>query len=244
MGRELRRVPMDFDWPLHKVWDGYLNPHGKPCPASHSTCFNGATAAGQWLSAVCRFLALAASQDAHPYFEQFPQAPRYETPRGIKVSNGSDLMRVQRERPKIGHVLPMPPDFQEFVRRLAGNGSPNLEFQLEEQLKKFAGVDGRWGVCSVCGGDGIDPSVKETYDAWEPSDPPEGAGFQLWTTTNEGAPISPVFETLDALCAYLEPHVCVFALQMATKEEWKKMLEDDFVHVESVLPNGSKVIFM
>src|SRR5689334_12540536 len=26
MGRKLMRVPMDFDWPLKKVWEGYLNP--------------------------------------------------------------------------------------------------------------------------------------------------------------------------------------------------------------------------
>lgn len=26
MGREIKRVPMTFDWPLHQVWQGYLNP--------------------------------------------------------------------------------------------------------------------------------------------------------------------------------------------------------------------------
>jgi hypothetical protein len=35
MGREVRRVPADFDWPLNKVWEGYLSPDrldGKKCP--------------------------------------------------------------------------------------------------------------------------------------------------------------------------------------------------------------------
>jgi hypothetical protein len=27
MGRELKRVPVDFNWPLNEVWSGYLNPH-------------------------------------------------------------------------------------------------------------------------------------------------------------------------------------------------------------------------
>lgn len=31
MGREVKRVPLDFDWPLHKVWEGYLNPHYDAC---------------------------------------------------------------------------------------------------------------------------------------------------------------------------------------------------------------------
>jgi len=46
MGREIKRVPVDFDWPLHKVWDGYLNPHYKystKCP----WCKNGYNPATQ-----------------------------------------------------------------------------------------------------------------------------------------------------------------------------------------------------
>ena len=31
MGREIRRVPLNFTWPLHKVWPGFLNPHYRPC---------------------------------------------------------------------------------------------------------------------------------------------------------------------------------------------------------------------
>ena len=31
MGRELKRVPLDFDWPLHKVWQGFKNPHYGEC---------------------------------------------------------------------------------------------------------------------------------------------------------------------------------------------------------------------
>lgn len=31
MGREVKRVALDFDWPLDKVWGGYLNPFYKQC---------------------------------------------------------------------------------------------------------------------------------------------------------------------------------------------------------------------
>jgi len=27
MGREIRRVPLNFDWPRRKVWKGFVNPH-------------------------------------------------------------------------------------------------------------------------------------------------------------------------------------------------------------------------
>lgn len=35
MSREVRRVPLDFDWPLEEVWEGYLTPEKyreNPCP--------------------------------------------------------------------------------------------------------------------------------------------------------------------------------------------------------------------
>ena len=40
MGREIKRVAADFNWPLEKVWRGYINPfyvHSHQCP----DCKNG-----------------------------------------------------------------------------------------------------------------------------------------------------------------------------------------------------------
>lgn len=36
MGREVKRVPLDFDAPLDKVWKGYINPHGDSCRGCES----------------------------------------------------------------------------------------------------------------------------------------------------------------------------------------------------------------
>lgn len=35
MGRELKRVALDFKWPLHQVWEGFINPHytAEKCPS-------------------------------------------------------------------------------------------------------------------------------------------------------------------------------------------------------------------
>lgn len=36
MSREVKRVPLDFDWPLNKTWRGYVNPyhiHAHDCQA-------------------------------------------------------------------------------------------------------------------------------------------------------------------------------------------------------------------
>jgi len=62
--------------------------------------------------------------------------------------------------------------------------------------------------------------------------PPRGDGYQLWMTTNEGSPISPVFATLDELCEWCEENATIFAYKKADKEEWRQMLEADFVHYQ------------
>ena len=42
MGRELRRVPMNFDWPLHTVWKGFANPFytAKECKSCEGTGYS------------------------------------------------------------------------------------------------------------------------------------------------------------------------------------------------------------
>ena len=85
-------------------------------------------------------------------------------------------------------------------------------------------------LCTECKGSGIDPLVKEKYTAWERCDPPKGDGYQLWETTSEGSPCSPVFKTLDELCEYAESNCYTFADNKTTKENWKKMLDDGFVY--------------
>lgn len=45
MGRELKRVALDFNWPLHRVWKGFINPHAGPpdCPECDAQGVNAAT---------------------------------------------------------------------------------------------------------------------------------------------------------------------------------------------------------
>lgn len=90
--------------------------------------------------------------------------------------------------------------------------------------------------CSSCGGDPrVWPSaeIKALYDNWTETDPPAGEGFQLWETTSEGSPISPVFATLDELCSYAATNCTTFGSFKTSAEKWKEMLADDHVcHVE------------
>ena len=55
--------------------------------------------------------------------------------------------------------------------------------------------------------------------------------IQLYETTSEGTPKSPVFKAdeFEKLCEYAEEHCTTFARYKATKEEWMKMLGDGIV---------------
>lgn len=137
MGRELRRVPLDFDYPLHKVWYGAFID-------SIATCVN------------------------------------------------IDDPRVCEQCKKMAAIKGIP-----FKKR----GCPDFDTYLAEPMKQLE----------------------------ELLAPPSGNGYQLWETTTEGSPISPVFETLDDLCEWCEDNATTFASFKATKEEWRKMLSENCV---------------
>lgn len=138
MGRELKRVPLNFDYPLNRVWYGYYMNY-------ISTCYGDGNHCEQ-----CRKMAEI---------------------KGVKLTNYGC------------------PDFDGYFGEVA------------QKLKQL---------CEV----------------------PEGEGYQLWETTSEGSPVSPVFETLDALCAWCENNATTFGSCKATKEQWKQMLTDGFVYHE------------
>lgn len=120
MGREIKRVPLDFDWPIDQLWKGYVNPYRgqfcKPCQKKYN--------------------------ENCPYCQ------------------GSD------------------------------------EIWPSEEIKK----------------------LKEE---WNRFDPPTGEGYQLWSTTSEGHPMSPVFDTPEKLATWLfESKASSFGHATCTYEQW------------------------
>lgn len=226
MGREIRRVPIDFSWPLNKTWEGFLNPLHRPCPENQKTCFNGQTAAGQWMDTITRFMVTVAddAQDGgnrkargglwpHPYLVEMPTAPTYDIPRNIPRE---DLARIlaERQRNPDKYVVPPSKEMAELLTALmAKNGYPAGPFgfmdgsagwYLQKAIFTAAGVDPEtWGRCPVCKGEAMDPAAKEAYDAWKATPVPEGPGYQLWETVSEGSPVSPVFPTEETFIQYL-----------------------------------------
>jgi len=60
--------------------------------------------------------------------------------------------------------------------------------------------------CPECDGHGsieAYPGQRDDAENWEHSEPPTGEGWQLWETTTEGSPVSPVFATDRDLARWL-----------------------------------------
>lgn len=245
MGRELKRVPLDFSWPLNKVWDGYINHEHRPCPEDGQSCFDGYTGGARWLERILRLLTTAAMESRgissrkemlarqeqeqkrsriypHPYLRNMPNAP-YSLRPGADILDSSSY-----------EITPITEDLVQLIERITGKSTQthphdDEPWDLRDHLLQAAGVPSTWGQCPVCNGDCVDPAVKDKVDAWQRTNPPTGSGFQLWGTTNEGSPLSPVFATLDELCAWCEPNATTFADFRASAAEWKVMFEAGMV---------------
>lgn len=196
MGREIKRVPLNFDGPLDTVWQGYLMPDKfteDPCP----DCENGATDAYEWLMKVAYVIAgladdvvdEARGRSMHPYLKPL-----------LEISYGQT-----RGRPGTQFA-----EFADGIAPEAGGGPLGRDvYRVQRALVKAAGLTERWGYCPTCDGDGSLEAYegqRAEAEAWECTEPPEGEGWQLWETVSEGSPITPVFATPEELATYMVNH--------------------------------------
>lgn len=204
MSRAVRRVPLDFDFPIGQTWSGYLRPDAVRLPTCGDCHGCGTTAAYGWVSAIAELLLMVgediATQEGghalHPYLAHLENRPDHFTGRG-------------RE-----YITPRPsPDALQLTTGLAGCEPDDFLFgygshgkwQAVATLVKAAGLPETWGVCQTCDGHGetATDEQKAAYDAWEPTEHPTGPGYQLWQTVGEGGPVSPVFVTPEELADWI-----------------------------------------
>ncbi len=257
MGREVKRVPVDFDWPTNEVWQGFLRPNdleGVPCLACNAS---GQTHFGWWMQNVMHLVAMlatdvheqAAQRPMHPWLQEFSrahghfeylhdgewtsaealhrggmrpgQAFREMSSRFVVDRPGEDALKFfhgilrshyahrfaqDDEYAKYYNPDTLPPVEQvggSIGHSSGGSGSGNIQSALLDVLASASGVD---FVCPECNGEGATEAYEGQFaarDAWEPSDPPTGEGWQLWETVSEGSPVSPVFPDAEGLAQWL-----------------------------------------
>jgi len=239
MGKKLRRVPFDFDWPLDQVWKGYINPYrSMECKNCKGSGFNPGTKKlnDDWYTHLrtdgeegwmyhLEQEEVQALIDAGRLME-FTRVPINEEQAEIakkKISDGGNSWL-----PSTNNCIPTAKEVNAWARKGMGHDSTNRWICVKSRAERL----GIFGNCSYCKGEGVlwqSDKIKKLHDEWKKFEPPFGDGYQLWETTSEGSPISPVFESLDKLCEWASKNATTFALFKASKEQWMSMLDDDFV---------------
>ena len=293
MGRELRRVPFDFAWPLGKVWGGYVRParfEEVSCPdCSEGLGVGYAPRAKQLFSLwygyapfkpgdngsvsftiehpVVRGRAERNIASAPEYYGEGEQATRREAWRLAVLFNGSwghhlnaddvaALIEADRLWDFTRHwvkgegwvdndpvVIPTPQEVNDWSVDGVGHDSSSAHLVIKARCKR----EGVSRTCPTCDGYGSTeayPGQREESEDWEWIEPPTGPGYQLWETTSEGSPKTPVYETIEELCVYAAANVSTFGSDMATAEQWREMLDENFVHSEYVAADGSRMVFL
>lgn len=253
MGRELKRVPLDFEWEINKLWCGYVNPHKvhecKKCNGSGYSkdyqqlhdewySFENAVYKPNPFRQGFRYNAAAwnnnlTEDDVKALLKadrlwDFTRVPINDEQKEIvkkKIADGGNSWL-----PFNNGYVPTAQEVNEWNLKGMGHDSSNAWVCIKARLKR----EGKSDKCDACNGTGENwqhPKAKSLYKNWKDYEPPRGEGFQLWSTTTEGHPMTPVFATLSDLCDYCEKErVSVFGDSTATKEEWMKMLDDGFVY--------------
>jgi len=195
MGREIKRVALDFNWPMSKVWEGYVYPPDgtSPCVTCHRTGYSRMGMALDSLTNEVTFLPndsskLTSSERTFMYAlekavdpEQFASAQKHYGPDYLPYVYGGGRSQCTNART--------------LVYDLMKHLSSSLGLSMEETF-----------LCSVCKGSGnqiVDKDQHEKAEQWTRTEPPAGEGWQVWETVSEGSPITPVFATSEALVDHL-----------------------------------------
>lgn len=211
MSNEVRRVPLDFDWPLNKVWSGYVRPAelgGERCEECNGS---GQTHFGWWLQAFSYAMGMLAEdvreqergKPMHPWLSNFPHPHgHWEYPVAGDPQSGPGRFVIDRPSADALDFFAalMNVDKEKITGSLFGR---QPSYAVMTKLLEVTGADVS---CKACGGEGSTekyPGQRAEADAWVPTGPAEGEGWQLWETVSDGSPISPVFSTADALAGWM-----------------------------------------
>jgi len=197
MGREIKRVPLDFSWPLHEPWEGYLIPDdicGEICAACEGIGLNKPT------------LKIHQEWYGINYCHNINQA---DVEALVEAGRLHDFTHTWDQDNKLvrraDNYIPTAQEVNEWSHTGFAHDTCNHFIVTEARAKRL----GVYGKCEVCNGAGdvwLTEVTKLAHDKWERSEPPTGEGWQVWETVSEGSPISPVFADKTELINWLIIH--------------------------------------
>lgn len=155
----------------------------------------------------------------------FTRAPRTDAQREtvrLKVEAGGNSWL-----PEDNGYVPTPEEVNAWSISGFGHDSINAWIVIKAECARL----GYPTDCDKCEDGSLWPSpeIAKLAEDWKESEPPTGDGYQLWETTSEGSPSSPVFATMDELCEWGADNASTFGSSTATAQQWREMLDADFV---------------
>jgi len=205
MGREIKRVALDFDWPMEKIWKGFLNPYYKyeldcsSCKGTgwipglrhlSDTFYNHNVDSGNgWRDKITQVEVQALVDEER----------LYDFTHDWTSENGW----VEKDPP----YVPTAEEVNKWATTGFGHDAVNQMILVVARAKSIGYIKEREeGYCTDCSGHGVvwvSEEYKNLCEEWEETPPPKGPGFQVWETVSEGSPISPVFSTQSEIIVWL-----------------------------------------
>lgn len=215
MGREIKRVALNFNWPMKERWIGFLLPN-KYREVTCTACYgSGSTPAMQWIERMALMLdqlvkdveVQAKGEPMHPWLaeDSYPPVDRTKELYRSGMWVTYEPIRPSEDILEFAQAL-IKDDENERRRTLQRGPMSENRHTFSRAFLRLAELPEKWGWCPTCVGHGTVEQYegqRAEGEAWEPYEPPEGEGWQVWETTTEGSPISPVFATREELIEFL-----------------------------------------
>ena len=187
MGRQLRRVAVDFDWPLKKIWPGFENPYYKYC----KKCL---PCEGSGLNPQTKKI----SEDWYTH-------SRKDGRQGWSKSLTLDEVEALVKKGRLSNVR-VGITIKEIHSLINSKGyfhdSINQWICVKVRAKRL----GVYGQCEYCNGNGEKwdhPLLAYICDNFQEIHPPTGDAYQIWETVSDGSPVSPAFDSPEDLARWM-----------------------------------------
>jgi len=265
MSREVRRVPLDFDFPVGQTWGGYLQPDTYDFPACPDCTYEELPTIMDRLFPTPRSgsgyspEAYAISQTFYPYMIGGPMAKHLAWHDKLGQSEVDKLLEenrlrdyVQRYDPKTRtwgpRGVPVTAAMVNAGQHNGGAGPKGAHDAIDRSILVRFRCD-QLGIavyCPTCDGHGDIATAEQRKEAedWEGTDPPTGAGYQLWQTVSEGGPVSPVFATPEELADWIRAEGDELDGRTTSRDALIRWITDDgqsagsFVVSDGVITSG------
>ncbi len=263
MGRVLKRVEANFNWPLGKVWEGFLMPeelHSKTCPYCQGTGYNEETnkiSESFYDSKNCGVTwhyDYGFAPDGSPASKAPWRIIGKTTQWCSDITQDEVQVLVDKNRlydfthtwsPESGWVrredgyIPTAQEVNYWNEHNMGHDGINRHYLIEARAKRL----GVYGLCECCNGSGVifkSEKHKEENEAWEAKELPIGDWWQVWENVSEGSPITPAFATKEELVDYLVNYG-----EQGSGEVWRREAAEKFVgvgHAFSMVVKNNEVL--